>query len=272
MMYCKPLRLLFIGQIISLFFLCIPAVQANPTVTPEITVNRIIDRAVKDTPFKLITKDAPFYRENTYRYDIDGKRGEPTIMVSHIELMPSAKENHQDSREQLQLSLSHGAGALQVLLNGKALLGSRAPDAQPIEHVDYQLNHFAFDIPVEVNQGDELIVRFTPKDDRSNVYLSFTYASSGMASNRVKLVAPEGEGAAHYLVQTTRGKFQYKLRSDTTEIFLSTPDIKQEFDIPERLDFSDWRYFSGTMIDAIHQANQHFDTIDYHSYVKQHTE
>ncbi|WP_016954380.1 glycoside hydrolase family 88/105 protein [Catenovulum agarivorans] len=239
---------------------------ANPVkaASPKEVAHTVAQNIVNSTQFTLVDKPASWSQKDSYiiRFnDITVEPNQTYLAKTKVVLDLDEFENQRDPSQQKLLALSHTPGKLKVFHNDSLVLESTSKKNQFFKKVDYQLNHYASGVALKFVDGDTIQLEFTPFDAKPNIILAPIYADTGMRSRKTKfLFELAGKKAPFALSKQSQ--------SSTAKWALQTRPIIT--DIDDKLDFSDFRYFTGTILDAMQQLSDYYDTDQFLAYMEKH--
>ncbi|MGJ8691401.1 MAG: glycoside hydrolase family 88/105 protein [Thalassotalea sp.] len=246
--------------LLSLLLIALPVEAKTPSEVAELVGQNIESL----TGFEFIEKPAGLVQKNSYIIDFNQLAPKPNNTyqaLTSVKMASHAGENHLDTRDKTLLGFSHSAGKLNVFVNGQLLFASSEKKAQVFTSLDYQLNRYAKNIPLNFKEGDQILLEFTPFDNKPSIKIAPIYANSGMAANKIKFSVK---------LDKLKTPFAVRLKNDLAHTAWLPQKPQMHKVLKDRLAFADFRYFSGTVVDALQQVSDHFSDLKFQSYINKH--
>jgi len=241
------------------------SVNSNASVkSPSQVAKTVGENIVAMTTFGFVEDSAGWSQKNAYviRFSqFETTANETYKATTTVKMSPSSGENHLDSRDETHLALSHSAGNMKVYLNENLLLDSYTLTDQTFESLDYQLNQFANSVALDFKENDKILLEFTPFTNAPNIKIAPIYANSGMAANKIKFV---------YKAKSGSSPFAVGIRNNTGDTRWNLQKAPKVLVLKDKLAFTDFRYFTGTFVDALQQVSDHFEELDFQKYIDEH--
>jgi len=280
--------------LIGVAALLMPALcGAQPGDSPREIAARVADRIVAETIFDFKPALQPGVQEGFYTidfFDTFGTERHGLYYARTVLVVDSAASG--DDLSGLALGITHSAGALEVTVGAHIVYsGVRSIDGT-IHHLDYALVRPDTVVSVLLPYGAHRVsVKFTPSGPAAVVRVGLVNEHSELAFEHAHLEAPALDGAPESVRFLVIGPFDAGASGidtmagpDSTWLDFRTeyrglenrvvrwdiPRLHLVRDHPERLDYSDWRYFSGTFLDAMFAVSDRFEGLDYSDYVNRH--
>lgn len=256
--------------------------------TPNEFAKHVSDIIVKGTNFSFEPAIQEFEQDGVYLFDFPSSEKGLFYARSVVEVT-KVSENDFGT----YLAVSHQAGELEILLNGKSVYKNSSSQDGHLNHVDYGLFEFEEKVPVSITDGEhQLLVKFTPKKAGNNrVHISFIRSDNALPFPSLELRSPsEKEELEHYgywwigpLAKNTNS--QILTDPNKTEAELVAQEVKSisgntiRWDLPILhlvkslpgwLTYQNWHYSGGTFLDAMRQVGNQFSGLDYSDYIEQH--
>ncbi|WP_226704704.1 glycoside hydrolase family 105 protein [Microbulbifer elongatus] len=274
--------------------------QSSVTIPdPAKVVQTVADRLIADTTFAL--KPAlPRALDEGYSYiDFYDSLAESSggIYFARAQVHVNTSEpSHvlpHDALSTARFGISHSAGTVRVLLDGEVIYQRTTESDHKPRGTDYDRYNAKSYVKVDLPPGSEheLIVKMKPAGSEARVWLGFFGASGASLGHRVSLNPPGLEEAPEYLHYLVAGpvdgeqhKFADRHPFEADTIDYTRPQIGATgeqllWDLPrvhlhrkhsDKLEFADWRYFSGTILDSLYTVSDTFDSLDYGDYINRH--
>jgi rhamnogalacturonyl hydrolase YesR len=227
---------------------------------PHDVAARVADRLITETVFGLDQELRRGEQEGFYLIDfLDAVGQKQGVYEARTELRVDSTTADEDLR-QLALGISASAGNLEVTVDGRSVY-TGSGDLSKLQHIGYGHVLPAVTVPLGTGIGaSEVIVRFDPVGQSARVWLGLIDMDAGTATEHAEFVLPDeldaGE-SSRFLVAASDGGW-------------IVPRVRLVSALPHRLAYSDWRYFTGTFLDALLNVSGHFPDLDYVGYVETH--
>lgn len=259
--------------------------------SPRVLAEAVADQTVERTRFELVPGLAPVVYSGAYRLDVfDGfaaHAGGLYVAKARLTVDEDANANVGAPRDgglaAVALGVSHARGAVEVRLNGERVLAASDDDAPEMGRPDYGVFVYEHTVRVPLTPGEhELEVRFTPStdaDDGGRLYLGFVDGPTGLNLRGMRIEAPHVDGAAFAVLGPLPADAAVPEGVEVPVAYDGAHGEPVRWGVDRRvvasqiaddLYYSDWRYFSGTILDAMHTVSRTFDGLDYGGYIDQH--
>lgn len=258
--------------------------------TPRDVAQRVVEQTAARTQFELVPELAPPAASGAYRLDVFGgprpHAGGLYVARAVLVVDEDASSNPGSPFEgglaAARVGLSHAAGAAEVFLNGERVLASRDGDPAETEEPDYAVVVYEHAAPAPLAPGrHEVEVRFTPSgvgEGAGRLYLGFFDGPTGLRFEGVRLHAPHVEEAAFAVLGSLpAGAAAPPVEpawafagADGAEVRWTVPRPVLAAAIAEPLAYSDWRYFSGTVLDAMREVSEAIPGVEASGYIDRH--
>ncbi len=257
--------------------------------SPEDLARRVADRIVMETVFDFKPALPHGNQEGFYAIDFFDSL---TEMIGGQYFARSILVVDSTSSDDLAIGLSHSPGSVRISLGDEVMYEGQSAQEPTLRHLDYALVRPNLSIPLHVSPGEHrLSVKFIPAGPEAVVFIGLIHLGSELAFEHARLEAPAIADALDAIRFLLVGPFAPNtlgidsiVGPDTTWLDLSVdylgandrpirwdvPRVHLVRDHPEKLDYSDWRYFSGTFLDAMNTVTRHFDDLDYGEYINRH--
>lgn len=266
---------------------------AQPSKSPEEIARRVADRIVAETAFDFRPVLQHGAQEGFYTvdfFDTFGSADGGLYYARSILQVDSAATN--DEVPHLALGITHSAGALEVSVGDHRVYSATQSTDGSISHLDYALVRPDTTVPLPVSTGSHRVsIKYAPSGSRAVVHLGLVNNETELALDDARLETPALTDAPESIRFLVIGPFDagaYGINTEaapdsvwldfTTDyrgldnriIRWDVPRVHLVRDHPERLDYSDWRYFSGTFLDAMFSVSERFEGLDYTAYIDDH--
>ena len=244
------------GAVLVLAF----SIQATAQNSPLEVATRVADRLVVETTFGFVEGLPHGEQEGFYHINFVDAVGEHDGAYSARAELHVDSTVSDDDLAQLALGLSFTTGDIEVLIGGRSIY-SGSGDRRTLEHLDYALVRPAIRVPMNVDRGaHEVLIRFDPTGTESRIWIGLVRLDNELVFEDAEFVLPDGMDAgesSRFLVRPSGGGWV-------------VPPVHLVSELPHRLAYSDWRYFTGTFLDALYTVSDTFDELDYTRYVNTH--
>ncbi|MEO1020983.1 MAG: glycoside hydrolase family 88 protein [Bacteroidota bacterium] len=271
----------FLGILILCFSACTQQEPAE-TRTPEEFADHVAQILISGTDFSFLPAHQEFEQDGAHMY-IFPDQGEGWYYARSIVKV----DGEQDAKA--QFALSHSAGELTILLNGKAIYQQSTTKDGHFNHVDYGLFEWQHKQSVTLPAGThELGIAFKGRNPgKQTIRLSFVEQSNSLTYKGITVVAPsEDEELQHdgyWWVGPINGKHDRKqfLKTGLTDRDLLAQEWSNRLrwnippkhlvkKLPGYLTYQNWHYSGGTFLDAMTLAQSHFTDLNYQAYIDEH--
>lgn len=235
-------------------------------IAPVDFITRIADRIVAQSPLGFDYRPSAARAEYTYRFDYaDRPVGvDPAEVILHTEMTIAPDVFRQDRR--YELALSHSPGVLRIRI-GKADFVSTSNGLPHLNRQDYELLTYQNYLPLDEVLTEEttpLPVRLVLEPSGLQVpklYLSFVEAESRMSSPAFRL------RNAHYNAAGTVFTLELPRSMETQlpQYVLPAQPLVPHLQGP--LNYTDWRYYTGTFLTAMQDASTGYPQLNYSSHL-----
>ena len=285
-----------VGAAVALVALLTPEIgAAQQHETPREIARRVADRIVTETVFDFKPALQPGEQEGFYTIDFFDTFGEAENGLYYgrsMLVVDSAASS--DQLMHLALGITHSAGDLKVTIADRAIYSATRTTDGTMYYLDYALVRPDTAVALFLTHGSHRVsVKFAPSGPNAVVRFGLVNRNSELAFEHAQFEAPALDGAPESVRFLVIGPFDAGTSGidtmagpDSTWLDLRTeyrdvgghvvrwdiPRIHLIRDHPERLDYSDWRYFSGTFLDAMFAVSDRFEGLDYSDYFNRHLE
>jgi rhamnogalacturonyl hydrolase YesR len=235
---------IFLINIICIHFLF---AQKSPKQLAESVVNRIIEEAKLETT----QGQNKIFQEKTWLIDFEQVEG---FKIGQIQTATTSINYKEKPSENIKLGISASMGDLEILIDSKIVFKKSIENVQEINRLDYDFIRFSETILLpNFESKSKLEVRFKPKSNNAKVYLGFFDAKSGMS-----VLNPYFDKTSENDTDT----FVYDEGRKQIPVMITTAKGNVEF--------SDWRYFTGTFLTAIDDVSKIYQLPEYQLFIQKH--
>ncbi|MEY4541522.1 MAG: hypothetical protein RLZZ306_3279 [Bacteroidota bacterium] len=235
---------IFLINIISIHLLF---AQKTPKQLAESVVNRIIEEAKLETT-QVQNK---IFQEKTWLIDFEQVEG---FKIGQNQTVTAPLNYKEKPSDDIKLGISASMGDLEILIGNKRVFKKNIKNTQEIKRLDYDFIRFSETIVLPIIDSKTTFkVIFKAKSNNAKVYLGFYDAKY-----RMSVLNPSFE----------------KTSENDTDVFVFGEGRKQ---IPVNIttakgnvEFSDWRYFTGTFLTAINDVSKYYQLPDYQVFIQKH--
>jgi rhamnogalacturonyl hydrolase YesR len=235
---------IFLINIISIHLLF---AQKTPKQLAESVVNRIIEEAKLETT-QVQNK---IFQEKTWLIDFEQVEG---FKIGQNQTATASLNYKEKPSDDIKLGISASMGDLEILIGNKRVFKKNIKNTQEIKRLDYDFIRFSETIVLPIIDSKTTFkVIFKAKSNNAKVYLGFYDAKY-----RMSVLNPSFE----------------KTSENDTDVFVFGEGRKQ---IPVNIttakgnvEFSDWRYFTGTFLTAINDVSKYYQLPDYQVFIQKH--
>jgi rhamnogalacturonyl hydrolase YesR len=260
--------------------------------SPREHARNVADRLVEETTFGFVPVLSSGIQEGAHYIDFfDGFDASPGgIYYAHA----NVKFDRDPSEQPVYIGVSHSSGDLLIRINNEEVYRNRSESQVTIRGLDYDILEYETVTPVDLQDGEnEVLIKMRPTGpEEARMYLGFI-GSDGRHRRDVVLTPVADPGLPVPVSFLAIGPFSGGNRGidtihppDTVSVSLGTPasglDGKDVFwnfprvhlvsQLPDPLDYADWRYFTGTFLDALDEVSRAFSGLDYYAYIDTHIE
>ncbi|HYE59026.1 MAG TPA: DUF4861 family protein [Rhodothermales bacterium] len=247
--------------------------------SPYEVAARVANRIVADTRLAFMPAVAEAEQGGVYLMDFYD-----ALVRTPGQAYFATADVHVDSSAAVQgvrLGLSPSAGQLEVRLDGQVVYSGTHTGPAALRALDYDLTRYTVAVPVTLVPGTHhrLDVRLVPTGDEGRVYLGFVGPGVGLTATGLALRAPglpeEDATRFGFLVAgpapITRQILPRVYGQDLGDgVRWELPRLHLTSRLAAPLDMSDWRYFTGAMLDALRETSATFDGLDQMDFVRRH--
>ncbi len=246
------------STLLALLFWLPAIAQIEPD--PEKIAGIVGDRIATETKLTLVEANAAEPQDHIYRIDLGDEP--PGAKPAAIFAAKTELRGPQNSAPPY-LGLSHSAGELDVYLNGALFFTSRSSGPAHAVRLDYELIDFARSVALPVEPGkNQLSFRFQSAEPAPVVLFGFL-RPDGMIDKTWEAGTTWENRPVPFLIGTAGNNRQWPEK-------WRPPVPATVRTLPEKLNFSDWRYYTGTFLAAMADASRHFPSLDYQAYIDRH--
>lgn len=245
-----------LSLILTLTTVCIVEAQTSP----EDVARRIADRVVEETSFGFDLGLPSWDQEGFYVVDFRESglpAGAPYVARTELHVDSTISET---DLAQLVVGLAHADGTIEVEVD-ETILYQGSGDRSRLTPLDYALVRPSIRAPLPVGPGShDVVIRFTPAGDDAKVWMGFIRADNELVFEGAELRLPDGMDAgssSRFLIQSGANAWV-------------VPRVHLVKELRHPLAFSDWRYFTGTLLDAMYAVTDVFEDLDYSAFIERH--
>lgn len=273
--------------VVILVFILSVATRAQER-SPGVLAKAIADKLVADTEFGFRPAHQEAVQDGSYALDFYDSFGyyPSAVFAARTEV---AWKDSSAPRTRALLGFSHSQGTLEVLLNGRSVYLQTTTGNGHFKHVDYGLFEYQASILLDLrSEVQSLGFKFTPSGTEARVVLGVLRIDNGLPHpgitfrspiekkedqpfiilgpcapnqfSRIVFDAPSGSSLLNASYEGTNGQV---VRWDIPRSHL----LRR---LPGPLALQDWRYFTGTFLDALYAVNDQFPALDYSGYINHH--
>lgn len=267
---------------------------------PDAVAQKVADRLIKDTTFAF-RPALPGARDEGYQYlDFHDSLGaaQNAIYVARADVTVNTDVPEHvlplDALATSRFGISHSAGAVTVLLDGKVIYDQTTTADHIPKGIDYDRYVAASYVKVSLAPGSQhsLSIKMRPEPGgEARVWLGFFSESGASLGHRVSLAPPHVKNAPNYIHFLVTGPlsddthpFSKRSELETGELDF-TRDYKGaegrtvRWDLPrihlqrkhsDKLEYADWRYFTGTILDSLYVVSDTIEPLDYTPFINRH--
>ncbi|WP_417451571.1 glycoside hydrolase family 88/105 protein [Kordiimonas sp.] len=267
---------------------------------PEAVAQKVADRLVKDTTFAF-KPTLPTARDEGYQYldfhdSLSAVAGGVYVARADVTVNTNVPDHvlPLDALATASFGISHSAGAVTVLLDGEVIYDEATTEAHIPKGIDYDRYVAASYVKVSLEPGSKhkLSVKMRPEEGgEARVWLGFFSQSGASLGHRIALSPPRVKDAPDYMHFLIAGplateSYPFSERSDLetgpldfTRDYDGAEGKAVRWDLPrihlqrkhsDKLEYADWRYFTGTILDSLYTVSDTIEKLDYRPFINQH--
>ncbi|RMF03774.1 MAG: hypothetical protein D6772_01695 [Bacteroidetes bacterium] len=271
-----------IGFIFGMLLAMLP-LGAQEATEPVDLIQRLADRIVAQSPFAFDYRPAAARAEHTYRFDYADLPCEldpnkvtlyTTLHVDRASLGEHpllSRKAHLESPSdtpclKFELALSHSPGTLKVRI-GQHEFESVSSKKALLKRADYELIHYQHYYPLDAvlsQDRDSLPVEISFQGDAQQTpkfYLAFVEAHNRMNDQGLRLLNPLTPAAHAVFSLAPAGEPSMVLPPC---VLVNEPLVPH---LQAPLNYTDWRYYTGTFLVAMLDASYHYPELSYSTHV-----
>ena len=261
---------------------------------------RVANRIVEETTFDFIPA-LPHTLDEGYAYlDFHDSLGfvekglyfaRSTVLINH---QRSSHILPDDDPSTARLGVSHSAADVEIKLDGVVIYRKKTTASAPPKGVDYDRFVPADYVEIPASEATErhLSIKMAPAAKGSaRIWIGFFAKSGAPLTSHIKLQPPMLEKAPEFMHFMVAGPIDGKRKGLDSTHPLDNENLnfsvdyegaegkKVRWDLPrvhlfrkhaDKLDYADWRYFTGTILDSLYQVTDAFEALDYQPYINRH--
>lgn len=260
--------------------------EASPSIAePRDIAKRVADHLIEETTLRLVPELARAEQDGSYAVDFSETLGpaEGGVYYARSVIQIDSAVTHP-----LAIGVSHSAGALRLTIDGETIYMDRDDDPASFQHLDYGIVRLERTIRVSLPPGDhDVLLKMAPAGEVARVLVGIVDAETGIAAPGASMHAPYFEDNEHFaflMIGPFEGGIGAAHPPDSSAVFMGVdyaglggqrvrwdkPRVHVVSALSERLEYSDWRYFTGTFLDALRAVSNTFEGLDYTDYVDRH--
>lgn len=239
------------------------------TTDPQQVAQLVANRIVEECAFDFIKKPIATRQEYSWYFDYQNMPASASTNTHYV-ISELVFQKESESAAAYQLAVSHTAGRMVIKIGEQTFESTTENDHQLIRQ-DYELLDFLTYFSLSKVKKTEktplpVSVYFYPtKDTQPSFWIGFVEADSRMTTRQLSLQNPLWATASTAFA--VRPKAQQGVVSDLPPMLPATPLVHH---FPSRLNFTDWRYYTGTFLTAMNDVTNHFGTLDQSPFIEQH--
>ncbi|HEX7070809.1 MAG TPA: glycoside hydrolase family 88 protein, partial [Rhodothermales bacterium] len=253
--------------------------------TPRDLAKRVANRIVAETEFRLVPVLEPARQEGAYPLDFRESLGPGEGGLFYARAVLTVDSS---SSTQALMGISSSPGGVVISVDGKVVHQAADTDEARHKAIDYDLLRLERNVPLNLPVGrHELLVKFAAAGEDAEVILYFADPATEITLPGWTLAPPgleEDRNHAFLVIGPFDGGVDSVHPPDTEDVALGVdyagkdgrrvrwdvPRVHLVSDVSEPLDFSDWRYFTGTILSGLDAVGSTFDGLDYEEYIDRH--
>jgi rhamnogalacturonyl hydrolase YesR len=256
---------------------------------PEELARLVADHLVSMTDFRFVASEQRALQDGSYAvdfYEACGSRpGAHYVARGTILFDSSSSAGHR-----VLFAFTHSAGEVEIRLNGETIYNETSNQDGQFRYADYGLFSYAqYRTLLLQKRENSLVVRFRPSGSNGKLYFGLLRPENGLAHPGTRMRAlPGNEKFNDYpllllgpLATVPPSVWNPEEEHEIlNESYRSIDGKAVRWDLPRthlvrelvgELALQDWRYFTGTFLDALLEVSKHFQHLDYRSFVDRHT-
>jgi hypothetical protein len=263
--------------------------------TPQSVAERVADQVLARTgDFRLVPRVAAVSIAGAHRLDVFAAArphaGGVYVARTTLSVKGGASSNRGSpfagALENARIGISHAAGSAEVYLNGELVLRSSDDDPAEWSERDYSVVRYEHVAQAPLTPGDHAVrIVFTPSGDGpegGRIVVGVQDGRTGMRFRGTGMHAPleeDLEGIAFAVFGPTSAQDAPRtLEAAHVAPGADGKPVRWTLQAPvlaaaipnDPLDYVDWRYFSGTVLDALTDVSSTFEGLDYTAHVDAH--
>tara|TARA_R110002096_G_scaffold432976_3_gene650760 strand:- start:7936 stop:9720 length:1785 start_codon:yes stop_codon:yes gene_type:complete len=285
MKYFPKIELLLLVLAVSLYSCSSPKKE---TLSPKELTKHVSDIIVNGTTFEFTASVEEFEQDGSYLIDFPTKEAgvfyarSKVVISEEIQTLP-----------EMEFGVTHAAGEISIQIDGNEVFSNSSSKQGSLSHDDYGLFDYNDKVKVALTEGEHtLVIHFEPRNKAENrINFGFLRFDNGLAHPAVKLHAPSEDEDFEHFGYWWLGPLSKKFDASQIEnpnisvtemlteeypsnagksIRWNLPKLNLVKGLPGKLAYQDWRYFTGTFLDAMRSADRHFSDLDYSEYINNH--
>ncbi len=264
--------------------------QNSETESPGSIAEKVANRLIEETTFEFVPALSAAVQEGAYYIDFFDCFGNDTdgLYYAHAKL-------HIDNRlsdAPLQFGISHSPGTVIININGRKIYRGVSTTPAMIRGLDYDILEYENIVSFTADDSiSDIMVKMKPSgDDEARIYIGFINPD-GRQRRDIQLSPFADIGLSESVAFLAIGPFNGRNKSidtlyppdtmgvkigsyydglDERKVFWDIPRVHLVSRLPDPLDYADWRYFTGTFLDALDVVSQVFTDLNYYEYIDRH--
>lgn len=281
--------ILFVALVNMLFFWS-GCTVAGDIKSPYEIAKKIGDRLVRETIFSFVPAQSKSIQEGAYYIDFFNcfSTSPGSIYYAHSHIIFDSEVWEQE----VLVGISHSPGELLIRIDGAEIYRKKSHTPAHVKPLDYDIVKYESVIPIIINnQTSEILIKMIPSgNNEARVYIGFINPDGRQRRDialspvtdlglpqSVSFLAIGPFGALREGIDTIQPPDTADVKPRKPydglggrEIFWDLPRIHLISELPHPLDYADWRYFTGTFLDALDEVSRMFPELNYYEYIDEH--
>lgn len=266
---------------------------------PEEIATRVADRIVEETTFAFQPSLPGKIDEGYYYIDFYDSLGavDNGLYFARADILVKEGEKSalpDDALSTVRMGISHSAGDIEISLDGKVIYRKKSNGMVLPKGMDYDryipADYVKLSLPD--NGHYRLAIKMAPAGPaEARLWVGFFAKSGASLHNSISLKPPAlkaAPGYYHFLVAGPVDAGEKGMDShhslnqealDFSRDYEGAEGRKIRWDLPRihlvrkhsnKLEYADWRYFTGTILDSLFNVTDTFENLDYQPYINRH--
>ena len=266
---------------------------------PEEIAARVANRIVRETTFSFKPSLPRQSDEGYYYLDFYDALGGADNSLYYARADILVRDLKPDlpsgALASVRLGVSHSAGDIEIRLDGKVIYRKKTNKLVRPQGVDYDrfipAEYIKLSLPVGVQHYKLAIKMVAKRSSEARLWVGFFAINGAPLDGSITLKPPVLESSPNYLHFLVAGPVDagekgldtlHPLDADTLNFNLDYEGAggrKIRWDLPrihlfrkhaDKLEYADWRYFTGTILDSLYGVSDTFAHLDYRPYIDRH--